>query len=233
MLNPAVHKKVLLQILTDIYTDNSLGPLLGFKGGTAAYLFYGLNRFSVDLDFDLLDSAKEKFVFEKINKIVGKYGKVVTADIKRFNLLFVLSYDQKVEYAQNIKIEINRRNFGSEYEVKSYLGISMLVMTQKDMFANKLIAMSERLGKTNRDIYDVYYFGKNGWPINRELVEKRAGTSYRNLLQELINRLEKINRGRTLDGLGELLDIKQKAWVKTKLIDETLLLLKILQDSEK
>ena len=64
-VNITTHKNILIKILKDIYTDSSLGPLLGFKGGTAAYLFYSLNRFSVDLDFDLLNENKEQEVFEK------------------------------------------------------------------------------------------------------------------------------------------------------------------------
>ena len=55
MLNTKEHKNILVRIVKDIYTDNTLGPLLGFKGGTAAMLLYELDRFSVDLDFDLLD----------------------------------------------------------------------------------------------------------------------------------------------------------------------------------
>ncbi len=34
-----IHKNILLKILKDIYTDGSLGPVLGFKGGTSVYLF--------------------------------------------------------------------------------------------------------------------------------------------------------------------------------------------------
>ena len=56
----AKHKNILLQILKDIYSDATAAPYLGFKGGTAAHLFYDLNRDSVDLDFDLLDENKEK-----------------------------------------------------------------------------------------------------------------------------------------------------------------------------
>lgn len=70
MLDRNVHKTILLQILKDIYTDSSLGPILGFKGGTAANFLYDLGRFSVDLDFDLLDGDKEAFVFKKIEKIL-------------------------------------------------------------------------------------------------------------------------------------------------------------------
>lgn len=36
--------------------------ILGFKVGTAPYLFYNLDRFSVDLDIDLLNTTKENIV---------------------------------------------------------------------------------------------------------------------------------------------------------------------------
>jgi hypothetical protein len=34
-LNFSRHKNILLQILKDIYSDTSIAPYLGFKGGTA------------------------------------------------------------------------------------------------------------------------------------------------------------------------------------------------------
>lgn len=43
-LDYSKHKAILLQILKDIYSDTSIAPHLGFKGGTAALLFYDLNR---------------------------------------------------------------------------------------------------------------------------------------------------------------------------------------------
>lgn len=52
------HKNMLLHILKDIYSDQVMGSIMGFKGGTAALLFYDLPRFSVDLDFDLLDHTQ-------------------------------------------------------------------------------------------------------------------------------------------------------------------------------
>jgi Uncharacterized conserved protein len=71
-----VHKTVLLQILKEIYTDTSLGPVLGLKGGTAAHLFYDLGRFSVDLDFDLLDETKENHVFVTTENILKGFGTI-------------------------------------------------------------------------------------------------------------------------------------------------------------
>ena len=56
-------------------------------------MFYDLNRNSVDIDLDLLDQNKEKEIFEKIQKIVGAYGKVIDSRIKRFNLVTIISYD--------------------------------------------------------------------------------------------------------------------------------------------
>jgi len=152
-LNQAQHKNILIKILKDIYSNAAIGPILGFKGGTAAYLFYNLDRFSVDLDFDLLDVNKEEIVFEEISRILRNYGQIKTADKKRYSLLYILAYNEKEPEAQNVKIEVNRRNFGSQYAIKSYLGIPMKVMTPGDMAANKLVAFYERIGKTNRDIY--------------------------------------------------------------------------------
>lgn len=160
----SVHKNILFQILKDIYSDTTIAPLLGFKGGTAAFMFYELDRFSVDLDFDLLNEGKEDYVFNRIEQIAKKYGIVKEIERKRFSLLFVLSYEDK---ARKIKIEINRRSFGSRYELKTYFGVSMLVMVKEDMFAHKLMAMHERVGKTSRDIYDVWFFLKHRWLINQ------------------------------------------------------------------
>src|SRR3989338_250041 len=174
-LDYSKHKNILLQILKDIYSYTSIAPHLGFKGGTAALLFYNLNRDSVDLDFDLLDEGKEAEVFEKIHKISKNYGTIIDSRIKRFNLLNVISY---APGAQKIKVEVNRRNFGSTYEVMTLLGIAMLVMSREDMFAHKLMAMHERVCKTSRDIYDVWFFLKHRFPINKEIVEKRAGMPF-------------------------------------------------------
>lgn len=232
-LDIVTHKNILLKILKDIFTNHALGPLLGFKGGTAAYLFYDLNRFSVDLDFDLLGESKEDFVFEKVRKILEKYGTVKEADKKRFNLFYMLSYDDKSPGAQNIKVEINRRNFGSKYEVRAYLGISMKVMIKEDMAAHKLAAMYERIGRTNRDIFDVWFFLEHNWPINKQIVESRTGMPFKDFLQKCVALLEKMKDKGVLAGMGELLDVKQKSWAKANLRTETIFQLKLKMEGEK
>ena len=230
MIDREKHKGILIRILKDIYTNNSLGPVLGFKGGTAAMLFHELNRFSVDLDFDLLNREKEDEVFEKVGKIVARYGIIREQTKKRFTLFYEISYS---EADRNIKVEINRRNFGSKYEVINYFGISMKVMVREDMFANKLAALYERAERANRDIFDVWFFLQNHWPINKAIVEKRIGFSFETAILKCIEKLEKVTDRSILSGIGELIDNKQKAWAKARLKEETLFLLKVMLDSEK
>lgn len=224
-INITLHKTILFQILKDIYTDTNISPYLGFKGGTAAFLFHGLDRFSVDLDFDLLDEDQEEIVFDRLIKIIEKYGTMKETHKKRFSLFCIISYDDK---SRNIKIEVNKRQFGSRYEVRTYLGVSMQVMVLEDMFANKLMAMYERMDSTSRDIYDVWYFLKNRSPINKKIVEKRSGHPFDEVLKMLIDKLEKLEHRKILFGLGELLTPNQKDWAKAKLVEETIAYLQLL-----
>ena len=228
-LDYSKHKNILLRILKDIYSDTSIAPYLGFKGGTAALMFYDLPRESFDLDFDLLDESKETEVFGKIQKIIKEYGKITDSHVKRFNLTNIVSYDPK---AQNIKVEINRRQFGSRFDVKTLLGISMLVMVEEDMFAHKLMAMYERIGKTSRDIFDIYYFSQNNWSINRQIVENRSGLSFKETLVKCISLLEKMDNRHILDGLGGQLTQSQKDWARAKLKSDTIFLLKVMHSNE-
>jgi hypothetical protein len=229
MLNKTEHKNILLQILKDIYSDTEISPFLGFNGGTAAYLFYGLDRFSVDIDMDLLDRTKEEIIFSKVNDIVKNYGVVKDSRRKRYSLFFLVSHKEK---SQNIKVEINLRDFGSHYELKSYLGISMLVMVRRDMFAHKLVAMYERIEKTGRDIYDIRFFLKNNWDINKKIIEERTGMAFGEFLRKSIAKLEQVENNNILSGVGELLDEKQKYEVKKNLKVDTIFLLKLKLENE-
>ena len=232
-LDTAKHKSILVKILKDIYADPTISTILGFKGGTAAALFYNLNRFSVDLDFDLLDAEQEDYVFDRVKAIIEKYGTLREARKKRFNLFYILSYDEKDINAQNIKVEINRREFGSKYDVKSFLGISMQVMVKEDMAAHKLCAMYERIGKTNRDIFDIQFFLAHDWPVNKKIVEDRMVVTYKEFLEKSISVMEKFDDGDILAGMGELLTEKQKAWAKAKLKSEALFSLRLALEKEK
>ena len=86
----------------------------------------------------------------------------------------------------------------------------------EDMFAHKLMAMHERIGETSRDIYDVWFFLKERYPINKSIVEKRAGEPFDELVNKCIGQLEKMNNRHILDGLGELLNSQAKRLGESK-----------------
>ena len=232
MITKDLHKELLVKILKEIFSNADIAGCLAFKGGTAAMLFYGLDRMSVDLDFDLLNESHANEVFLTVNEILEKYGVVKEASNKRFNLFFLLSYENKVKNAHNIKVDINKRAFGSSYKVEHYLGIPMKVMVEEDMAAHKLVAMYQRIGKASRDIYDVWFFLQNSWPINKKIIEQRMEMSYKEFLKKCIEVLEKLPDRNILDGVGELLKEKQKAWARTKLRTETIFLLSLALSNE-
>lgn len=227
MLNKEKHQLIMGRILKDIYTNPSIAPLLGFKGGTCAYFFYGLPRFSVDLDFDLIsaDKLSQDAVFEKIRKVLEKYGTVKNSRIKRFTIFMLLSYGDE---DHNIKVEISIRNLTadieSRYELREYLGISMLAAKRDYLFAGKLAALTLRSETAMRDVYDIYYFAKNNWGIGKAAVEAITGRKFKEHIADCVKTIEAIKENQILQGLGELINNKEKAWVKQYLKDEVLFL---------
>jgi predicted nucleotidyltransferase component of viral defense system len=212
----------MLQILKDIFSDAELADCLGFKGGTALMFFYDLPRFSVDLDFNLLDPSKEKQVYEKLRNILLKYGKIHDEALKFFGAIFVLDYGQN---ERKLKVEISNRQYDNHYEIKNLLGIEMRVLVRSDMFAHKLCALLDRTEITGRDIFDCWFFLNSHTPVNANIVESRMGMPLQDYLQHCIETLEQVSDKTIMNGLGELTDGEMKKFAKTKLRKETISLL--------
>ncbi|MDR2640337.1 MAG: nucleotidyl transferase AbiEii/AbiGii toxin family protein [Candidatus Peribacteria bacterium] len=76
----------------------------------------------------------------------------------------------------------------------------MKVQDKATIFTNKLFALSER--QANRDIYDVYFFFKNLFPINEEAIKEKTGKNLKEFLILIKEKLEKIPvHHKILDGL--------------------------------
>lgn len=230
MFNQSKHKSVLIQILKDVYSDPEIRTLVGFKGGTAAMLFYHLPRISVDLDFDLFMEEKKELVFEKMKVIVARHGNIYEAVEKRYTLLFVISYENG---DRTVKIDISKRKGGGSYEPLAYLGVSMLVMKQEDMLAGKLSALLTRSRFAMRDVYDLWFFLKNKWTINETELKEKSSLSVNEALNQAITKVSSLSKNQLLQGLGDLLDSKQKAWVKEKLVDDLVFQLRLYIETHK
>lgn len=217
------HKLFLFRILKDIYDDKELAGILGFKGGTALMFFYDLPRFSVDLDFNILDPDKEDRVYEKIRAILLKHGNIHDEAKKFYGIICVLDYGTG---ERKLKVEISNRTFNDRYEIKNLLGMNMPVMVAPDMFAHKLCAMLDRTSITNRDIFDCWFFMNNKTPLNPSIVETRMEMTLSDYLQKCIDTLDGMSDKGLLNGLGELMDEETKKFVRSKLRTETISLLK-------
>ena len=221
------HKYFMVQILRDIYSDLELANWLGFKGGSALMFFYELSRFSVDLDFNLLNLEKENEIYQKVRDILLKYGKIDDEAQKFFGPILVLNYGSG---ERKLKVEISNRLYDNHYEVKNFMGINMLVMTVADMFAHKLCSLLERNELANRDIFDCWFFMKNHFPVNKNLVESRMKMPFADHLQNCIDMLNHLTDKGILNRMGDLLEDDMKKFVRTKLRSETIFLLNFYKE---
>lgn len=205
-LNAKMHRIIMLSIIQDIF-KSKIGKYFWFKWWTACYFLYWLDRFSTDLDFDLLD--ENQHIDEQLIDIVSKYWK-----IKKWNKIEISYWEKDV----NIKVDVNRHIWKeNRYEVLNLYWTPLSVQTKDTIFANKLVAYYERW--TNRDIYDIYFFLKNGFDINEWVVFERTGMSVNKLLEETKNKLLKLPKNyKILDWLWEVLSLEQKNYTKNFLV---------------
>lgn len=223
-LDKQKHKFLLMSILLDISKDNLLKSYLVFKWWTSLFLLYGLDRFSTDLDFDLIENEdNSKEILSKLKNILSKYGIIKDNFIKRNTIFLLLSY---WEIDHNIKIEISTRWVSWEYELKNFMWIKLNVLNIDYLTANKFITLTNRNKIANRDIYDIHFILKNNFAINKEQIKKITWKSYEDYILYMIQFLEKLWESyNILDWLWVTLDQKQKNFVKKNLINETIFLL--------
>lgn len=217
MLRKEQHRKYMFDVLKEIYNSH-FSKNLAFKWGTLCYFLYWLDRFSTDLDFDIVWELNEEELFNEINKILSKKWVIKESYNKRFTIFFLFSY---WDTDMNIKLEINKRILQkNKYIVQNFFWTDILVMEKSTIFANKLVALTDRKKIVNRDLYDIYFFYKNNFLVNEFIIFERTWKTYKEYLVFLLDFIKNMNSNNLLDWLGEVLDNKQKAFVKEKLIKE-------------
>lgn len=160
---------------------------LVFKGGTALYKLYGLNRFSEDLDFTLMKhrSTVPKFIQEAVRQL-SKLG--VVAKIKEIRdyrqqinvhleckgplytggketMVYIplnLSLREKVQHPQQ------DRFFSSYREIPSF---ELCVMREPEIAAEKVRTILAR--DKARDVYDLWFLLKKGIKLDNNLIERK------------------------------------------------------------
>jgi hypothetical protein len=139
---------------------------------------------------------------------------------KEHTIFLLLDYGAN---EMNIKIEVNKRTRNNDhFSFKSLFGTQILCMEEREVFTNKLVALLERKRTASRDVFDVHFFLSKGVQINETLLQERTGKKADEYLEEVKKFIvEHFNSTNLLAGLGELIDEKQKYFVKERLIAET------------
>lgn len=175
-----------------IYTYFRLFDNAVFKGGTCIKYVFGLDRFSEDLDFNLLVSPKE---FEKqINRtlkemhLMGIENYFIKKELFKDAYTCVIGvqgplYTGTKQTRNKFRIDAGRRTgtlktpewrlIASEYpETREHFLV--YVMDEQEILVEKICSLFER--RKGRDLYDVWFLLKKGVEIDIELFYKKKKT---------------------------------------------------------
>lgn len=212
----------MIQILHELF-QSKLSPYLAFKGQTLAYFCYDLERYSTDIDLNLLDHRYEEEVKSGITAILSRIGEIKNMTLGKDLHRWIFRYDER---DSNIKVELNKRDLtGNIYEYQKICGQNIYCMDAKSMVSNKLVALGNR--RYNRDLFDTHFFREKGFDYKEEIVLMRTAISLSTYLSYLIEELPKHYASNMIlaDGMGDVLTNLQKLWVKSDLMNETIQLL--------
>ncbi|MBI2415296.1 MAG: nucleotidyl transferase AbiEii/AbiGii toxin family protein [Candidatus Kerfeldbacteria bacterium] len=230
----AIHKAWLYRLLMTIADDAVLMRHLKFKGGTCAAMLGWLDRFSVDLDFDAVDTTP--YIVSSLNirlqQLVNALGLGIK-DYSKNGIQYFLRYDAPPHHRTTIKLEASfPPPVSNIYEPVRFVDIDRTIPAQtvETMFANKLVAVLDRWEKNHslagRDIYDIHYFFLHGQHYLPAIIKERRNTTVRQFLQELILFIEKhVTTTTVQQDLNALLSPEQFQRIYKTLKIETLVLL--------
>ncbi|MCL4325251.1 MAG: nucleotidyl transferase AbiEii/AbiGii toxin family protein [Candidatus Thermoplasmatota archaeon] len=176
-----LEKDYLLNFMLKMLSLNRISNYLDFKGGTALYMLYGLDRFSEDLDFSYIinNNSISDEIDELMNPVISNFnlsykisknrGNIIIRNEKkditniRIELFVEGPLFGKNRVRHKIKIDITTRNdivvkpdvarFTSKYyDIGTMLIYSMPL---QEILTEKLSAIIER--DETRDLYDAYF----------------------------------------------------------------------------
>lgn len=228
----AFHKAQLYRLLIKLLDNQKISSNIFFKGGTCSTMLGFLDRFSVDLDFDLKKGVNKEDLRKELYLIFNDLNLAIKDESKRA-LQFFLRYEAPQEQRNTIKLEIIDNPFQSiDYRPQYLKEIDRMAVCQtvESIFANKLVAITDRYQKRNtlagRDIYDIHYFLSHGFNYKKEIIRERTGKDHITYLKQLKKFIQDKITQKVIDqDLNFLLPYKKFNTMKGTLKTETLMLL--------
>ena len=224
-----LHKSYLNRLLIEIIDNILLSSSLAFKGGSCAEMLGFLDRFSVDLDFDVVTTAEASKLRGEFRKIFSHLGLTIikASDVALF---FQLKYAGKSGKRSTLRVSASSIKIqANDYRVQYLPEVDRLARCQtiETMFANKLVAITDRykLHKSiaGRDIYDTHHFFLQGYAYKKEIIQERTGQEARAYLKKLIGFIKKyVTQTIVNEDLNSLLPADKFRQIRKVLIPETL-----------
>lgn len=229
----AVHKAWLYRLLIALIDNPKINQLIFFKGGTCASMLGYLDRFSIDLDFDLSAKADINSLRPHFHKTFKKLGLKVRDESKKV-LQFFLKYPAPMGKRNTLKLDIIDRQIKANKYQSFYLreiDRYMVCQTVETMFAHKLVSAADRFKKHKtiaaRDMYDVHYFFLQGFRYEKKVIEQRTKLSCQQYLKKLVKFINnKINQKALDQDLNTLLPQEKFLKLRKVLKTEVLIFIK-------
>lgn len=206
MIDLQKHEQFEMEVLK-LLSDNQLLNALIFGGGTCLRLCFGLNRYSVDLDFWCRKNADDLF-FSKLKTVLESKYQVTDHHEKHF--LF-LSEIGSSSYPRKLKIEIRKRmesqkvtDLNIAFSPFASNQVRLLTFTLSQMWENKIQAFLER--KAIRDAFDLEFLYKKG---DRKQLLTHLSPETR---QQIIDSLDAFKPKDFKVTLGSLIENEERAY---------------------
>ncbi len=225
----SIHKSYLNRLLIEIIDHPVLSHNLAFKGGSCAAMLGYLDRFSVDLDFDVLKNADETALRQELHQVFEYLGLTVVEELSNV-LMFRLRYPSEPGKRNNLKVSASSLIVkANKYRVQYLSDIDRMITCQtvETMFANKLVALTDRYNLhgtiAGRDIYDIHHFFVHGYAYNAKVIQERTGLELKEFFGGLSDFIRKhVTQTIINEDLNPLLPYQQFQQVRKVLIPETL-----------
>jgi len=155
-----------LEVLDRLNSKKLLKDLV-FCGGTMLRLCFGLNRFSVDLDFWIMKEINMDKLFRDFKGCLSQCYELRDAANKFHTILFEV---RSKDYPRCLKIEIRKKpktiktEQAIAYSPHSNRQVILRVVSLPEMMQAKIAAFLER--KEIRDVYDMEFLLKKGIRID-------------------------------------------------------------------
>ena len=191
-----------LEVLEKLNSKKFLN-MLAFGGGTMLRLCWGLNRFSIDLDFRLIKKTDTKKLSKDLNSYLQKFYTLHDAADKFHTILFEIRSPQ---YPRALKIEIRKdfKKVRTEQAIAFSPHASTQVMVKsmvlEEMMKAKIDALIDR--KEIRDAFDLEFLVKKGI----------APAAPADLLKKALKTIENFTAKDYTVKLGSVLDAPQRKY---------------------